>query len=138
MNGKSGLSISRREFARRAAIVSAVSLMPPGTLQAGSAVAQPLPQQPPEIPSLSPETQAEAEARFQAILAVYGARFSDAQKLELRRLCFLGQPPLDRLRSYPIENGDAPALYLKPLMEREKKFESPPISSKSKSSAKKS
>ncbi len=138
MNGKSGLSISRREFARRAAIVSAASLVPPGTMQAGSAVAQPLPQQPPETPSLSPESQAEAEARYQAILAVYGARFSDAQKPELRQLCFLAQPPLDRLRAYPIENGDAPALYLKPLMERETKLGPPPVSSKSKSSPKKS
>jgi hypothetical protein len=138
MNGKSGLSISRREFARRAAIVSAASLVPPGALHADSAVAQPLPQQPPETPQLSPESQAEAEARYQAILAVYGARFSDAQKPELRRLCFLAQPPLDRLRAYPIENGDAPALYLKPLMEREKKIEPPPVSSKSKSPAKKS
>ncbi|MGB2622739.1 MAG: hypothetical protein WA857_12305 [Candidatus Acidiferrum sp.] len=136
MNGKSGLSISRREFARRAAIVSAASLVPPGTLQVDSAVARPSPQQPPKTPSLSPESQAEAEARFQAILAVYGARFSDAQKPELRRLCFMAQPPLDRLRVYPIENGDAPALYLKPLMEREKKLEPPPVSSKTKSSAK--
>ncbi|MGB8458894.1 MAG: hypothetical protein WCE50_14315, partial [Candidatus Acidiferrum sp.] len=66
---------------------------------------------------------AEAEARYQAILAVYGSRFSDKQKPDLRRLCFTAQPPLDHLRAYEIENGDGPALYLKPLMEREKKPE---------------
>ena len=42
------------------------------------------------------------------------------QKADLRRLCNLAQPPLDRLRAYALENGDGPALYLKPLVEREK------------------
>ena len=50
----------------------------------------------------------------------YGSRFSDAQKADLRRLCALAQPPLDRLRAYALENGDSSALYLKPLVEREK------------------
>lgn len=123
MNGKSSSAISRREFARRAAIVSAVSLVPPSTLPARSEAAMPVAQQPADTPSLPPESQAEAEARYQAILAVYGSRFSDKQKPDLRRLCFTAQPPLDHLRAYEIENGDGPALYLKPLMEREKKPE---------------
>jgi hypothetical protein len=33
----------------------------------------------------------------------------------------MAQPPLDRLRAYNIENAVSPALYLKPLVEREKK-----------------
>lgn len=69
---------------------------------------------------LSPESRAEVEARIQTILNQYGSRFSDAQKADLRRLCVLAQPPLDRLRAYALENGDGPALYLKPLVEREK------------------
>ena len=77
-------------------------------------------QQPADMPKLSPESHAEAEARIQTIFAQYGSRFSDAQKADLRRLCFLGQPPLDRLRAYALENGDNPALYFKPLVEREK------------------
>ncbi|MGB7284060.1 MAG: hypothetical protein WBE13_17475 [Candidatus Acidiferrum sp.] len=120
MNGKGGYPISRREFARRAAVASAASLVPASTLPMDSVSAQTLPQQPPDTPALSPENQEEAEARYQAILAVYGARFSDAQKSELRRLSFVAQPSLDHLRAYPIENGDSPALYLKPLIEREK------------------
>jgi len=35
------------------------------------------------------------------------------------------QPALDRIRSYHLENGDSPALYLKPLVEREKKPSAP-------------
>lgn len=120
MNGKSCPGISRREFARRAAIVSAVSLVPPSALPANDATAEPIPQQPTDAPSLSQEGQAEAEARYRAIIAAYGPRFSEAQKSELRRLSFASQPPLDHLRAFEVENGDGPALYLKPLVEREK------------------
>jgi hypothetical protein len=121
MNRKDGHSISRREFARRASIVSAVSMVPPSFLAPQlSTSAQPIAQSP-ETPPLSPESQAEAEARYQAILAIYGKRFSDSQKFDIRRLCLLAQVLLDNLRKYPVENGDAPALYLKPLIEREKK-----------------
>ncbi len=120
MDGKSSSSISRREFARRAAIVSAVSMVPASALPAETSSAEPRLTQAPGTPSLSPAGQAESEARYQAILAIYGSRFSDAQKTDLRKLCFLAQEPLDHLRAYPIENGDAPALYLKPLVEREK------------------
>ncbi len=140
---KSG-SISRREFARRAAIASAVASMTPATaltvpssplvehapvaaadrrgrLSATSSdAAVPPPQQPAGLPKLSPESQAEVDARIQTIFALYGKRFSDEQKADLRRLCAEAQPPLDRLRAYTLENGDAPALYLKPLVEREK------------------
>jgi hypothetical protein len=123
MNGKSSSSISRREFARRAAIVSAATMVPAGTLAVPSPNAVPPTTQTPDSPSLSAEGKAEAEARYQAILAVYGSRFSETQKADLRRLSYEAQEPLDRLRAYPIANGDGPALYLKPLVEREKKTE---------------
>jgi hypothetical protein len=78
-------------------------------------------QQPPNAPKLSPESQAEVESRIQSILAQYGNRLSDAQKADIRRLATEAQPPLDRLRAFATDNGDGPGLYLKPLMEREKK-----------------
>ena len=121
MNGKSSISISRREFARRAAIISAVSMVSAAPLSGHSSIPESGLKQAPDGSTLSRESQAEAEARYQAILGVYGARFSDGQKADLRRLCFAAQPSLDRLRAYTIENGDSPALYLKPLVEREKK-----------------
>jgi len=73
------------------------------------------------MPKLAPESQAEADARFQLILAQYGSRFSDEQKADLRRLCSVAQSALDHLRAYKVENSDGPGLYLKPLFEREKK-----------------
>jgi len=121
MNGKRGSTISRREFARRAAIASAVAIAPAGTLSGRPTLTEFPEQQTKDTPSLSPESHAEAEARYQSILGIYGARFSETQKSDLRRLCFLAQLPLDNLRKFTIENGDGPALYLKPLVEREKK-----------------
>jgi len=100
-------------------MVSAATLAPANLL--GSDVLPAMPQQQPTSANLSPESQAEVESRIQAVLGEYGGRFSDAQKADVRRLCKEAQPMLDRLRAYRVENGDGPALYLRPLMEREKK-----------------
>lgn len=136
--------ISRREFARRAAIASAVASVAPAAAvtaelasthpsaapiqEPKSAVPAPAPPAAvapqnvlPTSPKLSPESQAEADARFQTILVLYGNRFSNEQKNDIHRLCAVAQPALDRVRAYKVENGDGTALYLKPQYEREKK-----------------
>ena len=135
-------SLSRREFARRAALASVMaSVAPAAALTAPSPQPNELApaaaadhrgrlsepstkpsseQQSADTAKLSPESRAEVEARAQTIFSQYGSRFSEAQKSDLRRLCALAQPPLDRLRAYALDNADAPALYLKPLVEREK------------------
>lgn len=141
--GAKTAGISRREFARRAAVTSVVAAVAPsaaistpaapfneranvaaadfgGRLSNPTSTVAPHDQQPAELSKLSPESRAEVEARVQTILNQYASRFSDAQKTDLRRLCALAQPPLDRLRAYALGNGDGPALYLKPLVEREK------------------
>jgi hypothetical protein len=122
MGTKNGSAISRREFARRAAFVSAAaSLSPAGLLSANSGgAAAPAPQST-NSPKLSKESQAEADSRLQAIFSQYGHRLSNAQKDDLKRLAHDSQQMLDRLRAYPTANGDAPGLYLKPLIERERK-----------------
>jgi hypothetical protein len=122
---KPGTSISRREFARRAALASAVASFAPAGAVNTAVAATPQAPPPPNTPKLSPEGQTEADARLQTILAQYGTRFTEDQKADLKRLCLLAQPPLDRLRAYNLENGDGPALYLKPLVEREKKPKTP-------------
>jgi hypothetical protein len=83
-------------------------------------------QLPVDASKLSPQSQAEAEARYQSILAQYPERLSDAQKTDVKRLCLALQPQLDRLRAWPIANSAQPALYLKPLVEREKKSNAAP------------
>ncbi len=127
MSAKNGSPISRREFARRAAFVSAAASLSPAELlkREFPAATTPLPQAPTSSgPNLSPESQAEMESRLQAVFAQHGSRLSDAQKSDLRRIAADGQAALDRLRAFPTDNADGPALYLKPLMEREKK---PPV-----------
>ncbi len=122
MGTKNSSAISRREFARRAVFASAAaSLSPADLLTAETAAAAAPPLQTPSAPKLSAESQAEAESRIQAVFAQYGSRLSDAQKTDLRRLAAEGQAVLDRLRAYATANGDGPGLYLKPLIEREKK-----------------
>ena len=122
MGNNSDSGISRREFARRAAFVSAAATLAPSNLLTAESVAASLPaQQPANAPKLSPEGQVEVEARIQSIFAQYGSRLSEAQKSDIRRLATEAQPPLDRLRAFTTENGDGPGLYLKPLVEREKK-----------------
>jgi hypothetical protein len=122
MGNKNDSAISRREFARRAALVSAAaSLAPADLLRSESSAGAPLTQQLASASKLSPESQAEVESRIQAIFAQYGKRLSDAQKSDIRRLVTEAQPPLDRLRAFATDNGDGPGLYLKPLMEREKR-----------------
>jgi hypothetical protein len=118
---------SRREFARRTALGAATAaILPLGALVPradGNLLGQPqsLQNPAPNAPKLSQQSQGEAEARYQAILSQYGDRFSDAQKADLKRLCISAQPPLDRIRAYSVSNGDLPALYLKPLVDRDKK-----------------
>ena len=118
---------SRREFARRAALGAATAAVLPLRELVPSAAASEPPsaqapaQTSPSAPKLSPPSQAEADFRFQAILNQYPDRFSEAQKTDLRRLCVALQPPLDHIRAYPISNGVLPTLYLKPLVDRDKK-----------------
>jgi hypothetical protein len=122
MGNKTDSAISRREFARRAVFVSAAASLAPSNLLSAESMAAPQPaQQPSNSPKLSPEGQAEVESRIQSIFAEYGNRLTDAQKTDIRRLATEAQPPLDRLRAFATDNGDGPGLYLKPLMEREKK-----------------
>jgi len=129
MENKNERILTRREFAQRAAILSAT--VPLAT--AGAAL-------PADLKDVSPQPastqvrdtgQAEANSRYQQIMDLYANRFDDGQKAELKRMCAETQPSLDRIRGYALQNGDAPALYLKPLVEREKKAQ-PPTSSAAK------
>ena len=129
-------SLSRREFARKAALGTAALVAYPDldrtTVNPDNA--PPLypghlpherqpesPQAPANAPKLSPQSQAEADSRYQSIVAQYPDGFSDLQKTELKRLCFFLQPSLDHIRAYTVANGDLPGLYLKPLVDRDKK-----------------
>ena len=131
MNEARKSGISRRQFARRAALLSAsASIVPAASVFAEASIELPLQQQAEAHPNLSAESQAEAEARYQQILSQYGSRFSAEEKASLREMNLVTQASLDKVRAYSLENGDGPALYLKPLVEREKKPVQPPAAAK--------
>ena len=135
MNQPKRAGISRRQFARRAAVLSATaSVVPAAGVFATPTAARPSQEPSAAHPNLSPESQTEADARLQQILAQFGGRFTDDEKKSLRQLNFMTQESLDRLRAYPLTNGDSPALYLKPLVEREKKKSETPAASPAKKS----
>ncbi|MGH9714319.1 MAG: twin-arginine translocation signal domain-containing protein [Candidatus Acidiferrales bacterium] len=106
-------AISRRDFARRAAIAAATAACLPGELLAShpAAPASPPPQQAEE--KLSAESQAEVDAKIQAIFRKYGDRLSDAQKADIRRLVTESQKPLEIMRKFPLDNADQPGNVLK-------------------------
>jgi hypothetical protein len=109
--------LSRREFARRAALVAAGIAAAPGSSMGGppaEAYSKPSPaQQTPSDAALSPAAEAEVESKIQFILQKYGSRLDETQKTDIRRLVKEGQKPLEKLRAYALENSDAPALVLR-------------------------
>jgi hypothetical protein len=130
MNKKDASLFSRRQFARRAAMLSASAAIAPGEafLPEPSSVA---PQDAGSGPQLSPEGQIEADSRYQQILSLYGSRLDDAQKAHIKKMCADLQPTLEKIRKYNLQNGNAPALFLKPLLESEKKPQLGPAAKKS-------
>lgn len=106
------LNASRRRFARSAALTIATAATAPSALRGSSAlpaVAQAATQR----EKLSPESQSEADAMYQAILRQHGDRLSDAQKKDLRRLVNEAQKPLETMRAFAVDNADQPGNVLK-------------------------
>jgi hypothetical protein len=123
-------ALTRREFAKRAALGTVAVAGGPaagwGAFPSHGWSAGRARQAPADAQKLSPQSLAEAESRYQTILALYPDRFSDAQKVDLKHVCLVTQHSIDELRAYAVGNADQPALYLKPLVEREKKSNAPP------------
>jgi len=136
MNKSKGQKINRREFARKAALLSA-AMVPAGLAFEGPAAAASNEQLPEGAEKLSAEGRAEAEARFQQVMSLYGSRFDSEEQKRVREGCYNLQSSLEKLRAFHLENGDAPALYLKPLVEREKKPMSAPAAGAVPAAAKK-
>lgn len=95
--------LSRRDFARAAALAAATATLPHTTSAQASGSEQGASAQ---ASQLSPE----GEAQVQVILARYGKRLSDEQKAEVRRLAAQAQKTSDTLRSFPLDNSDEPAM----------------------------
>lgn len=121
MKNKNGALFSRRQFAQRAAMLSATASLVPAEAILPRVTPASAMQDAQAGPKLSAAGQLEADARYQQVLTLYGDRLNEEQKANIKRMCAELQPMVERVRSFPLENGDAPALYLKPLVERAKK-----------------
>jgi hypothetical protein len=100
--------LSRREFAKAAALTTAAILVPSELLsqeQKPEAKAE----KPPETPKLSPESQAEADLAYETLMRKYGRRFTEEQKADIKRLVVQQQSALDKLRTAKVLNSDEPA-----------------------------
>ena len=95
--------LSRRDFARAAALAAATAALPQTASVQASASAQAASAQ---VPQLSPA----GEAQLQTILARYGKRLSDDQKAEVKRLLGQAQKTSETLRSLSLDNSDEPAM----------------------------
>lgn len=110
--------ITRRTFARNAALAAATIAVLPADAFPQAAPPSPAPRAPSPAesnapPKLSAASLAEVEARVQGVMRQFGARLSDAQKAEVRRLITLGQKSVEDLRAYPLDISDEPATILK-------------------------
>jgi hypothetical protein len=120
---ESSTAITRRSFARNAALAAATIAVLPAVLPgeafsqqqkpAPPAAAAPSPAESPAPPKLSAASQAEIEARVQGVMRQFGDRLSDAQKAEVRRLITLGQKSVEELHAFPLSISDEPATVLK-------------------------
>jgi hypothetical protein len=102
-DGKPG--VSRRDLGVRAAMAAASALAFTPT----SAPAQGRGGQTP----LAAADQAEVDSKFAEVVRKYGARLSDEQKTRVRNTLGNHQRMLARMRTFPLENSDAPATGLR-------------------------
>jgi hypothetical protein len=113
---KEDTGLSRRQFAKTAALTTAAALVPLELVAqetpAPTTAAKP-PEKPPTAPKLSEASQAEADLAYQTVMRKYGSRFSEDQKKEIKRLIDAQQQTLDKLRAYSVSNSDQPATVLK-------------------------
>lgn len=112
--------LSRREFAKTAALMTTASVLAPSELlsQEQKSTTDKATQQAPQAPKLSPASQAEADAAYETLMRKYGSRFSEEQKTEIRRLVHQQQAGLDKLRAVTVTNSDEPATIFQILVDR--------------------
>lgn len=114
---KDDMGVSRREFAKAAALTTVAALTPIDLLAqqekaAPTTGAKPA-EKPPETSKLPATSQGEADLAYETLMRKYGSRFSEEQKRDIKRLIEAQQGGLDKLRAYPVTNADQPALVLK-------------------------
>ncbi|HEY6971553.1 MAG TPA: hypothetical protein VJA94_20250 [Candidatus Angelobacter sp.] len=114
--GKHKNGITRRSFARGAAVAATAPFFPKTEIWAENAA--PVQAQPGALQKLSPAARAEVEAKAKEILRKYGSRLSDEQKTDIRKVLAETQDGLEKMRRFALDNGDQPATVFKLTVEK--------------------
>jgi hypothetical protein len=103
--------LGRRQFTLGAAAAATVALIHPGEAlaQTTSSLAELDQKTRTAMAKLTPQGRAEVEAKVANIFRKYGDRLNDEQKADIRRIMAETQEGLDKMRAFPLENGDQPA-----------------------------
>jgi hypothetical protein len=116
---KDDLAVSRREFAKAAALTTAAALAPIDLLAQQQPAKETTQAKPPEKPpetepiKLSETAKSEADFAYETLMRKYAGRFTEEQKKDIKRLIYAQQEGLEKLRAFPVTNGDQPATVLK-------------------------
>jgi hypothetical protein len=116
---KEEVTVSRREFAKAAALTTAAALAPIDLLAQQQSPKETTQAKPPAKPpetepiKLSETSKAEADFAYETLMRKYGGRFTEEQKKDIKRLTYAQQEGLEKLRAFPVTNGDQPATVLK-------------------------
>ena len=109
-------AITRRSFARGAAVAATAALFPMNEIWAESVA--PTQAQPGATEKLSPAARAEVDAKAKEIFRKYGSRLSDEQKADIRKVLAETQDGLEKMRRFALGNGDQPATVFKLTAEK--------------------
>jgi hypothetical protein len=104
--------LDRRQFALGAAAAATTALVRPGDLLAQTAVTGDNSVEAKTriaMAKLSAQARAEVEMKVANILRKYGSRLNDEQKADIRRIMAESQEGLEKMRAFPLDNGDQPA-----------------------------
>jgi len=102
--------ITRRSFTVAAVSAATAALIQPTTAgsleqdgKPSSAAAEEA------MAKLSPSARAEVELKLTNIFRKYGDQLNDGQKIDIRKVMAETQAGLEKMRVFPLENGDLPA-----------------------------
>lgn len=102
--------ITRRTFAVAAVSAATAALIQPTTANSVAQDDKPSSAAAEEAMSkLSTTARAEVELKLSNIFRKYGDQLNDEQKVDIRKVMAETQAGFEKMRAFPLENGDLPA-----------------------------
>jgi len=103
--------LGRRQFTLGAAAAATTAIIHPGQVlaQTAGSLSELDKKARAAMSKLTGSARAEVEAKVATLFRKYGDCLSDEQKADIRRIMAETQDGLEKMRSFPLENGDQPA-----------------------------